>query len=229
MIKQVLLISGLLWSSIVITNAQMESEIGLFGGVSAYQGDLTKPQFDGDHLNWIAGLHFRQFFIPQLALRLSFLAGHISADEQIFIGRQARALALENRFWEGGALLEIHPLGQARLLNQGFFRPSISPFLFTGIAAIRSTPELTRGTLSKWTGKTVSDQMLLAFPFGAGVRLNIFEKWTVVLELNPRLVWSDYLDGISASNTKPNHDWLWSAGCAVLYTLQAGRGAYRFR
>lgn len=215
--------------SLCSLSAQMESEVGVYAGISAYQGDLTKPHFDGDHINWMAGLHFRQFFFPQLAVRGGIYRGHITADERIFVGRTERAIQMKNTFWEGSVVFEIHPLGQARYLNQGFFRPAFSPFVFGGGAIVISEPIIERPSRDDFNSILQDTSPLIAIPFGGGIRMNVTEKLTLTAELGPRIVISDYLDGISGNSPRENFDLYWTAGFSALYVLQAGRGRYRYR
>ncbi len=207
-----------------------EAEVGLYLGLMNYQGDLTPQPFDPAATAPAFGLTFRQFLSSMVALKGHVYHGKLMADERIFITRAGRGAMMENDITEVAALFEWHPLGKARYLNQGIFRPHFSPYGFIGGGLVFNDPEVEMYGREASTLKYTQTEAntLFTMPVGVGLRLNITSRLTSTLEIGSRTVFSDVLDGLSTNGETSSNDWYFTGGLTVLYSFNAIKGAYRF-
>ncbi|MFZ4545573.1 MAG: DUF6089 family protein [Saprospiraceae bacterium] len=193
----------LLFSS--IASAQQGWEIGLLGGATGYFGDLN-TQVNITHPGAAGTAVARYNFNNRVSLRGSLMYGLIKGDDKwsknSFESR--RNLSFRSNIFEGALIGEFNFLP----LTHGSNDESFSPYLLGGLCVFSYAPE------TKYNGKWVDLRPLgtegqflnneyntssLGFLFGAGLKMDLTEKWSLNVELTGRKVFTDYLDDVSGN------------------------------
>lgn len=187
--------------------------VGIFGGLSAYQGDLTDKVLPKKVTNGAIGVTLNYELSEQIMLRAGFTytivggADRFSKDDSL----RARNLAFETKITEFSLLGEYYFFN----LNDQKF----SPYIFGGLAVFHFNPYAYNGPTQKVFLKPLSTEgqglsqypdrkpyglTQLAIPFGAGVKYAINDRLRLGLELGFRKLFTDYLDDVSTSYVDPN-------------------------
>ena len=180
-------------------------EVGLQIGGAGYIGDLNPI----NPLK-ISGVSFGGFvkanFDPNWALSLNYNNGSIKADDakSKYAQFNQRNLSFSNNLHEISLLVDFNFLDY--FAGGGFKR--ISPYLYSGIAGVVFNPK------ANYQGNTYElplyetegaayKTMALALPFGAGVKYNIGENWSLIGNIGYRTAYTDYLDDVSGYYPDP--------------------------
>jgi len=186
--------------------------VGVFGGLAAYSGDLTKKIFPKKVTNGAIGFTVNYELTPQIMLRGGFTytivggADRNSDDDTL----RARNLSFETHITEFSAVAEYYffDLGEQK----------ISPYVFGGLAVFHFNPYAYNGTTDKIYLKPLSTEgeglsaysdrkpyalTQLALPFGAGVKYAFNDRARLGLELGLRKLFTDYLDDVSTRYVDP--------------------------
>ena len=179
---------------------QKPFELGLFGGLALYSGDLSPASF-GIYLHGAEpayGLLARANLRSWLALRLAYSAGSIAAED----AQEQRGLAFRSRLEEITLVVEIQPwrfaLGDRALI----------PYLCAGIGYFQFNPEARDG--NEWIALQplgTEGQLLpdgqgpyslreVNFPLGIGLKFILSDRLALGLELGGRKLLTDYLDDV---------------------------------
>lgn len=211
----------------VLLSAQ-KWEAGFFVGGVNYQGDLVVPSLTLKELKFAYGGHIRHHFSNKLALRASLMFGELGGDDKNFddpAWRQDRAFNFTTPLTEVSGVLEWNILGKDRYSDEGKFMDKIyTPYLFAGIGAVFVKPDVDFNE-ANMDGKMLKKILLdkaestptsfAAFPFGAGVRLDLSESAVFGLEASLRPPVTDYLDGISEAANPDRNDWYSSLTASI--------------
>ncbi len=186
--------------------------VGIFGGLAAYQGDLTDKIIPKKVTNGAIGVTVNYELTPQIMLRGGFTysivggADRFASDDSML----ARNLAFETHITEFSAIGEYYFFN---LDEQKF-----SPYVFGGLAIFHFNPYAYNGTTDKIFLKPLSTEgeglsaypdrkpyalTQLALPFGAGVKYAFNDRVRLGLELGIRKLFTDYLDDVSARYVDP--------------------------
>lgn len=186
--------------------------VGLFGGVSAYSGDLTRKIFPKKVTNGAIGVTVNYELLQQVMIRAGFTysivggADRFSDDSAL----RARNLAFETH------ISEFSLIGEYYIFNLD--EQKFSPYLFGGLAVFHFNPYAYNGTTERVFLKPLSTEgqglsaypdrkpyalTQLALPFGAGVKYAFNDRIRLGLELGLRKLFTDYLDDVSASYADP--------------------------
>lgn len=187
--------------------------VGLFTGLSAYEGDLTERIFPKKVTNGAIGVTLNYELMPQFMLRGGFTytvvggADRFSNDPTL----RARNLAFETKIAEFSAVGEYYFFD----LNEKKF----SPYIFGGLAVFHFNPYDFNGSTQKIFLKPLSTEgeglsaypdrkpyalTQLAIPFGGGIKYAFTDNLRLGLELGMRKLFTDYLDDVSATYVDPN-------------------------
>ena len=187
--------------------------VGLFGGLSAYNGDLTDKLFPKKVTNGAIGVTANYELTEQLMIRAGFTytvvggADRFSTNDSLI----ARNLAFETKIYEFSALGEYYFFN----LNEQKF----SPYIFGGLALYHFNPYAFNGStekiflqplstegqgLSQYPDRKPYALTQLAVPFGGGVKYAFTERFRLGLELGFRKLFTDYLDDVSSSYADQN-------------------------
>lgn len=196
-----------------ISNAQ-RGEFGLFGGMSFYQGDLTPTAFSIHEPGLAYGIFAGYSPIDHLTIKGNFYRGTIGGDDakQNSQSLQERNLSFRSTVSELALRLEYNVMGYQ---PANLYTP-FSPFLFVGLAATHHNP------LAEYEGEWYElqplgtegqgimgyapkyDRVILAIPFGLGLKYALSEQITVGFETGFRKTFTDYLDDVSTVYVDPN-------------------------
>lgn len=186
--------------------------IGIYGGVAAYNGDLTDKIFPKKVTNGAIGITANYELTDNIMLRGGYTyaivggADRFSKDAEL----RARNLAFET------ALSEFSLVGEYYLLNLNDNR--ISPYAYAGLAAYHFDPYAYNGTTQKIYLKPLSTEgqglpgypdkkpynlTQFAIPFGGGVKFAVTDNLRIGLEVGFRKLFTDYLDDVSTTYADP--------------------------
>lgn len=187
--------------------------IGIYGGLAAYNGDLTDKIFPKKVTNGALGITANYELTDNIMLRAGYTyaviggADRFSKDADL----RARNLAFET------SLSEFHLVGEYYLLSLNEHR--FSPYGYAGLALFHFNPYAFNGTTEKIYLKPLSTEgqglpgyadkkpyslTQFAIPFGVGVKFAVSDKFRVGLEAGFRKLFTDYLDDVSTSYADPN-------------------------
>jgi hypothetical protein len=204
------LLAGLLCVGSVAFSQNLH--VGIFGGLAAYQGDLTDRIIPKKVTNGAIGVTVNYELTPQIMLRGGFTysvvggADRFAKDDSML----ARNLAFETHLTEFSLLGEYYFFD----LNEQKF----SPYVFGGLAVFHFNPYAYSGTTNKIFLKPLSTEgeglsaypdrkpyalTQLALPFGAGVKYAFNDRVRLGLELGIRKLFTDYLDDVSSRYVDP--------------------------
>lgn len=190
---------------LVFTTTQLKAqktwEAGLSGGKTGYMGDINPRdfyRFSGTAYGAFAKRNFDGYWSAKLFL----MQGNIAANDLYFDSpyQQNRQLSFYSKLTEASLQVEFNFFEYIA----GVSRTRISPYLFTGIGAVKFNPKRkvndivyelndyqTEGQAKPY------NTIALSIPYGIGVKYNIRSTWTLVAELGYRTAQTDYLDDVS--------------------------------
>jgi hypothetical protein len=162
-----------------LTRGQERLEVGGFLGGAGYLGDLNKSDWASKEPKAALGLLARYNLSDHVAVRASFLYGHLSGRDRHYPDRAFRNFTTLSSVNELTLQAEWHlwPLTQPHLPH--FFKPTFSPFLFVGFGIaitypkadmehmIVAKPEFVTG--AEMDRNAVYSPFHGAIPFGAGI------------------------------------------------------------
>lgn len=182
--------------------------VGVFGGLSAYEGDLVDRIFPKKVTNGAIGVTVNYELMEQLMLRGGFTYSVVGGADRFSDNDSliARNLAFETKISEFSLVGEYYIFN---LYNQKF-----SPYVFGGLAVYHFNPYAFNGSRDKIFLKPLSTEgqglsqypdrkpyalTQLALPFGGGVKYAFTENLRLGLELGMRKLFTDYLDDVSTA------------------------------
>jgi hypothetical protein len=187
--------------------------VGVFGGLSAYEGDLVDRIFPKKVTNGAIGITVNYEWMEQVMIRAGYThtivggADRFSDNDSLL----ARNLAFETKINEFSLVGEYYFFN---LYNQKF-----SPYVFGGLAVFHFNPYAFNGSTQKIFLKPLSTEgqglsqypdskpyslTQLALPFGGGIKYAFTDNLRIGLELGMRKLFTDYLDDVSSSYVDPN-------------------------
>lgn len=184
-------------------------DFGAFLGGSGYMGDLN-PVKPLEVNNLAYGILVKRSFDPYWSLKFNLQHGKIEADDKNSDNSHFR----ERNLGFFSPVTEISLQAEFNFLK---YIPSISrnrftPYLFAGIGMVSFNPKVEIDgetyVLYKYgtEGQSLSKpykRSAISVPYGAGVKYNIWGKWTLGGELGYRTAHTDYLDDVSGKYPYP--------------------------
>ena len=202
-------------SLIVLSSAAFPQKIhiGLFGGVSAYEGDLVDKVFPKKVTNGVIGVSVNYELMEQFMVRGGFNYSIVGGADRFSTNDSliARNLAFETK------IAEFSLIGEYYLFN--LYDQKLSPYLFAGLAIYHFDPYAYNGSKQKIFLKPLSTEgeglsqypdrkpyalTQPAIPFGGGIKYAITDNLRIGLELGMRKLFTDYLDDVSKTYVDPN-------------------------
>ncbi|RLD43202.1 MAG: hypothetical protein DRI89_05300 [Bacteroidetes bacterium] len=187
-------------------NAQKTIELGLFGGGSYYVGEMN-PAIPFVNTQLAFGALARYNINDRTAIKLSYSRGSIKGEDS----QPGRIVPQDYSF--SSVVNDISLVGEFNWWDYftGSKRSYFTPYLFAGLAYYIS--DLESG---------------IAIPFGFGFKYSISERFGLGFEWGMRKTFSDYIDGVNASdyqsglNTQGNDktstwDWYNFTGITLTY------------
>lgn len=187
--------------------------VGVFGGLAAYNGDLTDKIFPKKVTNGAIGITGNYELTDNIMLRAGYTytvvggADRFSKDSSLI----ARNLSFET------AISEFSLVGEYYLLN--LYDNRISPYVYAGLALYHFNPYAFNGGTDKIYLKPLSTEgqglpgyadrkpyslTQAAIPYGAGVKFAVTNNLHLGLEVGLRKLFTDYLDDVSTTYADPN-------------------------
>jgi len=187
--------------------------IGVFGGLAAYNGDLTEKIFPKKVTNGAIGITGNYELKEQIMLRAGLTYAIVGGADRFSDNAELklRNLAFETQ------LIEFSLVGEYYLLN--LYDRRYSPYAFAGLALYHFNPYAFNGSSQKIYLKPLSTEgqgingypdrkpynlTQLAIPFGGGIKFAVTDNLRVGLEVGLRKLFTDYLDDVSTNYIDPN-------------------------
>lgn len=188
-------------------------EVGILGGVSNYQGDLSPSRdwysLGPSHAAFGGFVRYNPHRLVSGKFGVNYSS--VSADDANAQdgGRVMRNLSFKSSILEFSLVGEFNILGyQPYNLAEVF-----TPYLFGGVAAFVFNPQAeldgvsydlqplgTEGQgLAAYPDRQYYRLTEIAIPMGAGVKYAINDRWNLGLELGARKTFTDYLDDVSTT------------------------------
>lgn len=202
---------GTLFFFIFATASAQRVHIGVFGGLAAYNGDLTDKIYPKKVTNGAIGITGNYELTDQIFLRAGYTyaivggADRFSDDPELI----KRNISFETNVHEFSAM------GEYYLFN--LYERKISPYGFVGLAVFKFDPYAFDPAKNKVLLQRLSTEgqglngyakpyklTQLAIPFGGGIKYAINDNMRVGLELGMRKLFTDYFDDISGNYADPN-------------------------
>ncbi len=190
-------------STLFVVQAQTGTwELGISAGGAGYIGDLNQT-----NLLKISGLsagaYVKRNFNPYWGVRMGYNYGQIKADDANSGNEQFRERNLRFKT----SLNEINSIVDFNFFDfapgSGFGR-RFTPYIFTGIGIVIFKPSAqyndTKYRLDHYTTEGQDRpyrNYTLSIPYGAGLRYNYKDSWSIFTEIGYRTAFTDYLDDVS--------------------------------
>ena len=192
----------------LVSFAQLQ--LGVFGGLSNYQGDLVDKIYQAPRaaIGITAGYEISGRFNLRAGLTFAKVAGADSLNEKDYL--RMRNLSFQS------PITELSVTGEFNTLNMDIHR--WSPYLFGGLALFRFNPYTfdqngnkvflqplgTEGQgLAGYESSNLYARTQLAIPFGGGIKFNVSDQFRIALEVGMRKLFTDYLDDVSGNYADP--------------------------
>lgn len=219
-----ILCSLIIFSSCLSIKAQ-KSEIGAFGGVSFYCGELTDNIFR--QVGPAGGLIYRYNLSPRWALKADITFGKVGGSDGKTNHEYERNLSFTSPISEIGFTAELNFFNLYNATGKNRF----TPYIFAGLAVFSFNPQAALDTtpgarLYNLQSMGTEGQGLIrydddgnelppikkysltsvAIPFGIGVKATIGRHFAIGAEWGMRCTFTDYIDDVS--NVYYNNDLL---------------------
>jgi opacity protein-like surface antigen len=186
--------------------------VGVFGGLAAYNGDLTDKIYPKKVTNGAIGITANYELTDNIMLRAGYTyaivggADRFSKDQELI----NRNLSFETK------LNEFSLVGEYYLQN--LYDHRWSPYAFAGLAVYKYNPYAYDPANNKVYLKPLSTEgqglagyndrkpyhlTQVALPFGAGVKFAVNNDIHIGLEVGFRKLFTDYLDDVSTTYADP--------------------------
>jgi hypothetical protein len=184
--------------------------IGVFGGVSAYNGDLTEKIFPKHLTNAVIGITGNYEINDQIMVRAGLSYTIVGGADRYM---EQADLKLRNLSFET-KIIEFSAVGEYYLLN--LYNRKYSPYFFAGVAVYKFDPYTYNGREKVFLkplsteGQGISGYgkeyglTQFALPVGMGVKFAINDNLRIGLEGGLRKLFTDFLDDVSGNYADPN-------------------------
>jgi hypothetical protein len=181
-------------------------QVGIFGGLSNYQGDLTDKPFQNSKGSFALTLAYQ--VKPRINLRagltIATIAGADSLSDKDYL--RQRNLSFQSPITELSFTAEFYTFD---LSNKRW-----SPYVFAGLALFHFNPYTFNQSNSKVYLKPLSTEgeglqgypdskpyslTQLAIPFGGGFKFVVTPTMNIAIEAGLRKTFTDYLDDVSGN------------------------------
>ncbi len=180
--------------------------VGIFGGISNYQGDLTNKAIVGKNTKPALGLTANYDLSGRVTLRGGLTFASVSANDK-YNAESAKARNLNFH----SNLTEVSLLAEFNVFSLDAIR--WTPYAFGGLAVYHFNPYTLDGEGLKTFLQPLSTEgqgiagystkpyalTQLALPFGGGIKYAFSDNVRIGLELGMRKLFTDYLDDVSTN------------------------------
>jgi opacity protein-like surface antigen len=201
---------GIVLLLLSVSASAQRFHIGVFGGLAAYNGDLTEKIFPKKVTNGAIGITANYELTDNLMLRAGYTYAVVGGADRYSSNPDLvmRNLAFETR------ISEFSLVGQYYLLN--LYENRFTPYVFAGLAVYHFNPYTYNGSDRVYLkplstegqglpgyGKSPYSLTQLAIPIGGGVKYAFSDRIHLGLELSFRALFHDYLDDVSTTYADP--------------------------
>lgn len=188
------------------SHAYSQVQIGIFGGLSNYQGDLTDKPYKNS--KGAFGISVNYLIHPRITLRgnliFAKIAGADSLSDKDYLRK--RNLSFQSPLTELSLVAEFYTFN---LENKRW-----SPYVFAGIGIFHFNPYTFDRSNTKVYLKPLSTEgeglpgytdskpyslTQLSLPFGAGIKYVLTPNINIAIEAGLRKTFTDYLDDVSGN------------------------------
>ena len=198
-----------------VSISQIRVDLGGFGGVSYYLGDINKSRlFYASSPS--AGAFLRYNFNPRYAVRGSLYYGSLKAKDKDFSNayQQTRNQEFSTSLVDIALQAEFNFLPYV-VGNNTFNKDNNSTYLLLGI--------------SYFMAPNTNEPNQIAIPLGMGYKFNLKNKWAAGIEYSFRKTFTDGIDGLDGKTLLPetnkqtgfahNKDWYSFFGVFISYMI----------
>ena len=178
-------------------------EIGFFGGVSYYLGDIN-PGLHYSQSKSAYGVLARYNMNTRMAVKLSLYRGKIAGDDAVTTAVDGRDLKFESVVNDLSAIFEFNFLPYFTGSRKSYF----TPYIFGGASVFTYNPKVgdvslrdigTEGQNEGYIGRKPYSKVSFAIPFGFGFKYSITKKLGLAVEWGLRKTFTDYIDDVSTT------------------------------
>lgn len=189
-------------------------ELGVLAGGSFSQNDMINVGLREVHP--AGSVFIRKNVTKTLALRAGLVSGSISGNDKNTDSHTGRGFYFDSPFKEFSLMAEFDLMGEKRYRESGF-EQTWSPYIGIGAGLCITQPENTYYNElgnSRLTGQIAADKFnakeknnrFFTTPIVLGLKRDINEKLLFHAEVGLRLIYNDYLDGVSLSGNPAKND-----------------------
>lgn len=194
-----------------IANMEAQSlELGVFGGISNYFGDLQQSNFEIETIHPAVGVFTRYNISNSLAVKLHLYKGMISgadANYQELMPVRERNLSFQSEIYEAGLQ------GEFTFVSFGEGGKKLAaPYIFGGLSLFYFNPQAeyqgqwidlqplgTEGQGISETAPKKYDRVQFSIPIGIGFNVRVAPKMNIGFEFGFRKTFTDHLDDVSGA------------------------------
>lgn len=210
--KRVVIVIGFLLCAGLVRAQFARSEVGIFGGVSYYVGDLnpskhflfSQPGF---------GIIYRYNLSPRFALKVNGFYGTLKASDAVSKANVRRNLSFRSYVTDISLQVELNFLKYIT----GHDKYVFSPYIFTGVSLFNFNPKAeyggdwyslqplgTEGQGTTLPGVRPRYSLTnVAIPFGLGIKYSPAKFLCIGFEWGLRKTFTDYIDDVSTVYADP--------------------------
>jgi hypothetical protein len=199
-----------LTGSLISISSFAQLELGIFGGLANYNGDLSDKPYQNSKA--ALGLTIGYPLSNRVTLRAGYTYAKLAGADSL---TSQEDLRLRNLSFQT-AISEFSLIGEFNTFDME--SKSWSPYVFGGLAVFHFNPYTYDRNGAKVMLKPLSTEgqgvqgydvkpyalTQLALPFGAGIKYRIGDNFRVALEVGLRKLFTDYLDDVSGNYADPN-------------------------
>ena len=203
----------ILFSVLASSSIAQGVHVGVFGGLAAYNGDLTDKLFPKKVTNGAIGITANYELKDQIMLRAGFTYSVIGGADRY---SNDTGLVLRNLAFET-TIIEFSAIGEYYFFN--LYDRRYSPYIFGGLAFFHFNPYAFDINKQKVLLKPLSTEgqgiagypdskpyslTQMAIPFGGGIKFAVNDNLRIGIELGMRKLFTDYLDDVSKNYVDAN-------------------------
>jgi hypothetical protein len=190
--------------------SRAQLQVGIFGGLSNYQGDLVDKPYQSSKA--VFGLNAGYQVTSRINLRAGLSFGKLAGADSLSESEELRSRNLSFQ----SNIAELSFIGEFNTFDMSVKR--WSPYVFAGLAIFRHNPFTFDNAGNKVFLQPLSTEgqglpgypqrnqyalTQLAIPFGGGIKFNVSNNFRVALEVGLRKLFTDYLDDLSGNYADP--------------------------
>ena len=193
---------------LITTLSYGQFSLGLFGGISNYQGDLVDNHYVARFTKPALGLSLSYDYNDRFTFTAAYTHAKVKGDDQYNTKEylKLRNLSFESRISEASLTAEYNVFN--------LYTTRWSPYLFAGVAVYHFNPYTFDSSNNKVYLKPLSTEgqglsgypevkpyslTQLAIPMGGGVKYALTDRLQLGLQVGFRKLFTDYLDDVSRS------------------------------